>query len=45
MKIVIGILIGVFPVLIFSAIIGGIAYLIYQRLEEKKKETFEKRDN
>lgn len=45
MKWVIGILALLIPFGIFIAIIGVIAYLIGQRLDEKKKETFEKRDN
>jgi biopolymer transport protein ExbB/TolQ len=45
MKWVVGILALLIPFGIFVAIVCVVAYLIGQRLDEKKKETFEKRDN
>lgn len=34
----------IIDILIFAALIGGIIYLIFKRANDKKKETFEKRD-
>lgn len=45
MEIIIEILARFFPVLTAAAFVAIIVYLIYQRIEEKKHETFEDRDN
>lgn len=36
---------GMLPVVVFLSVVGIIIYLIIQRVDEKKRENFEDRDN